>query len=301
MGQGPAPHFHDPRRRTRKRLAVAFGFTATLFLVELVGGFLSNSLALLSDAGHMLADLVALALTLLSIYWADKPATEQKTYGYYRLEVLVTLVNGALLLYVALQLAFEGTGRFFHPEVVNVGLMLPIASAGLLVNLLCFFVLRTERELLVTRSAIYHVFSDMVSSIGVLAGGVVIRVTGWTRADTLASIFVASLIFVNAFKLLRETYNILMEASPAHISLPEVQTAICETDGVEGVEDLHVWSIGSSYYALSAHILVRDMQTTESEKLIERVAVRLEELFQITHTTLQVISTPGTAQNRCLR
>ncbi len=285
--------WHPPgnvRSKSRQRLGWAIALTLLLFVAEFAGGLWANSLALLSDAGHMLADILALTLSFLSLGWAARAATPQKTYGYYRLEVLATAVNGALLLYVALQIAWEALHRFLNPEAVDVKIMLPFAVAGALINLLCAVLLRKEHDHLVGRSALYHVLSDLASSIGVIIAGVAILFTGLRWLDTLAALVITVLIFVNAMKLLRETYDILMEGSPAHLDLEEVREEILKVAEIKDLQDLHVWTIGSDLLAATAHLQVENMDTRRSEDILQQVADLLRERYGITHTTFQIMS-----------
>ncbi|HLG19167.1 MAG TPA: cation diffusion facilitator family transporter [Bdellovibrionota bacterium] len=282
-------HLIDPmREKARHRLGIAAGITFVLFIVEIAGGLISNSLALLSDAGHMLADLFSLVLTLVSIWWATKPATHQKTYGYYRVEILVTLVNGVLMLFVAFQILWEAAHRLLHVEPVRLDIMLPIAAAGLIVNLISMFLLRHQMEHLATRSAFLHVLGDTLSSVAVVLAAGVMYVTNWLFFDPLLSALLAGWIAVTSVRLLRTAVDVLLEASPSHISLDKVRNAILEIDGVEDVHDLHVWTISSGFYAASAHILVHDMRTKESESIIHRISDRLRSEFSVTHATIQV-------------
>jgi cobalt-zinc-cadmium efflux system protein len=276
------------RLRARRRLLASAVLTGLFFAVELAGGFLSNSLALLSDAGHMLGDLAALTLSLISIRWALKEATSRKTFGYYRAEVLATLMNGALLVYVALQVLIEAASRFLSPESVDLRVMLPIAAAGLAVNVASVVLLHGFSDHLVTRSAFYHVLSDAFSSLCVIASGLVMMRTGWRLADPVVSVVIAVLILRNAYLLLKESFDILMEASPAGLEIPNVRQAILDVPGVLGVHDLHVWTIGSGFLSASAHVVVRDVGLRESGAIVERITAMLRERFSIGHTTVQV-------------
>ena len=281
-------HSQDPRRDARKKLKLAFVLTFLFFLAELAGGLWSNSLALLSDAGHMLGDLVALTLSLLSIVWASKSADMHKTYGYHRAEVLATLVNGALLLYVALQILMEAGRRIVRPESVELRIMLPVAVAGLAVNVICAFLLRSHAGHLVTKSAFYHIVSDLISSVCVILAGLVMFITHWKWVDAPMSAVIALLIVRNAYVLLKEVYDILMEASPPGVRIQEVREALLKIDGVEDVHDLHVWTIGSGFCAASTHLVVRNMEIRQGSGIMEAVNGLLRDRFQIEHTTVQL-------------
>lgn len=286
-------HSHEPisdtRTRASGRLRIAALLTGLLFIAEAIGGFASNSLALLSDAGHVLGDLIALLLSLFSIHWASKPATAQKTYGFYRMEVLATLTNGALLVFIALQVFLEAIARVQSPESVKVGPMLAIAVGGLLVNALALALLHgVSRDHLATRAAFLHVLSDLLASFGVVAAGVAIKLTGKTWVDPVVSMVVALLILRSAYRLLKEAYDILMEGAPANVDLREVNLAILAVPGVEDIHDLHVWTISSGFFAASAHLITQNITTRESEAIVSAVSHVLKERFAINHTTFQV-------------
>ncbi len=284
---------HDTRAHATHRLRIAGTLTLALFGAEVIGGVLSHSLALVSDAGHMLADLFALGLSLLSIAWATKPADRRKTFGYYRIEILASLINAALLLFVAFQIFFEAWHRLKQPDQINLRLMFPIAVAGLLVNVISIFLLRSQRHHLTMRAAFLHVVSDTISSVGVVGAAIIIFFTGMTWVDTALSGLIALLILVSAFRLLREAADILLESSPSHLSLEDVSETIRSVVGVEGLHDLHVWTITSGFHAASAHILVKNMDVSESEKIVSEINQKLKLKFSINHTTLQV----GTIQS----
>lgn len=282
-------HPHGPEKRTAtKRLWISVGITAFILVLEVVGGILSNSLSLLSDAGHVFTDLAASSLILLSIWWARKPPSPQNTYGYYRVEILATTINGGLLLFIALQILREAVGRLLAPQPIQLGVMLPVAAAGLVANGISAFLLHHDRDHLATRSAYFHVLSDMVSSFGVVVGALLIHATGLLWIDAAVALGIAGLILYGGYHLLRESVSILMEASPAHIPLTEVERAIRAVPGVESVHDLHVWTISSGYLAASAHIEVRPMETRQGDAIVRAVSENLKEKFGISHPTLQL-------------
>lgn len=279
-------HPHEHRWGSRSRLALAFWTQTAFFLVELVGGLLTNSLALLADAGHMLSDVGALGLSLLALHWASKPATARKTYGYHRLEILVALVNGLILWGMAAYILYEAYLRIYQPPAISGLPMLIIASLGLLVNLLGMFVLYPHREhSLNLRSAFLHLLADSLGSVTAIAAGVAILWQGWYWFDPLAGAVVGLMIILGSWQLVWEAADILLEATPKHIDLEQVQTALEAHPGVAHVHDLHVWTIASGIYALSVHVGVdgrddRDCLTWELEELLRR-------RFGVEHATIQ--------------
>ncbi|MFH1263291.1 MAG: cation diffusion facilitator family transporter [Pseudomonadota bacterium] len=287
------PHNHGPLKKTATtRLWISVGLTAFIFVLELVGGWLSNSLSLLSDAGHVFTDVMASGLILLSIWWAAKPPSARNTYGHYRAEILATLINGGLLLFIAFQILLAAWHRLFTTEVIRTGVMLPIAIAGLVGNGISVVLLHNDREHLATRSAYFHVLSDTISSIGVVLAGFAIAKTGWTILDPLMAFAIAGLILFGGYRLVKEAVSILMEASPAHVKLEAVERQILSVPGVEAVHDLHVWTISSGYLSASAHIQVHPMDTRASDAIVRGVSTRLSEEYGITHATLQVETLP---------
>src|SRR5687768_1399224 len=243
------------------RLRVVLVLTATFMVVEAVGGWLSGSLALLADAGHMLTDVGALALSLLSSWIAQRPADHTKTYGYLRWEILAALVNGAALFGIAALVVVEAIQRIQEPQPIRTGLFLAVASAGLLVNLVSLAVLHSHRAgSLNVRGAYLHVMGDALGSVGALAAAAVIALTGWTQADPIASILLSILILVGAARLLRDSTDILLESVPRHVSMAEVQRRMLAVPGVEAVHDLHVWTVTSGMVAMSGHAVVPDLE-----------------------------------------
>ncbi len=234
--------------------------TGGFMVVEAVGGWVSGSLALLADAGHMLTDVGALGLTLLTAWIGRRPADDSKTYGYLRWEILAALVNGAALFGIAGWVIVEAVGRLGHPPVIRTGLFLVIAAAGLVVNLAGLFLLHASRDhSLNTRGAYLHIMGDLLGSIGALGAALIILFTGWTLADPIVSILLSLLILVGAWRLLRESTDILLEAVPGHLSMPEVQRRILAVPGVAAVHDLHVWTVTSGMVAMSGHAVVPDL------------------------------------------
>lgn len=245
----------------QRRLRWVLVLTGTFMVVEAVGGWLSGSLALLADAGHMLTDVGALALSLLTAWIAQRPANDSKTYGYLRWEILAALVNGAALFGIAAWVVIEAIQRIQEPQPIRTGLFLAVASAGLLVNLISLAVLHSHRAgSLNVRGAYLHVMGDALGSVGALAAAAVIALTGWTQADPIASILLSILILVGAGRLLRDSTDILLESVPRHVSMAEVQRRMLAVPGVEAVHDLHVWTVTSGMVAMSGHAVVPDLE-----------------------------------------
>jgi cobalt-zinc-cadmium efflux system protein len=283
-----ASHVHPHRfHRSRRRLQLAFWTQLGFFGVELAGGILANSLALLADAGHMLSDVGALGLSLLALQWTARPPTAQKTFGYHRLEILVALVNGLVLWAMAGYIFYEAASRFFQPPVINSRPLVLIAGLGLLVNLLGMYVLYPSREHNINlRSAFLHLLADSFGSVAAIAAGLAIWWRGWYWFDPLAGAIVAVMIVISSWQLVWEAANILLESTPRHIALSEVQQSLESHPQVKQVHDLHIWTIASGIYALSVHVTIdnhsnRDCLTLELEDL-------LRQRFGLEHNTIQI-------------
>jgi cobalt-zinc-cadmium efflux system protein len=283
-----ASHVHPNRfHRSRRRLQLAFWTQLAFFGVELAGGILTNSLALLADAGHMLSDVGALGLSLLALQWTARPPTAQKTFGYHRLEILVALVNGLVLWAMAGYIFYEAASRFFQPPVINSRPLVLIAGLGLLVNLLGMYVLYPSREHNINlRSAFLHLLADSFGSVAAIAAGLAIWWRGWYWFDPLAGAIVAVMIVISSWQLVWEAANILLESTPRHIALSEVQQSLESHPQVKQVHDLHIWTIASGIYALSVHVTIdnhsnRDCLTLELEDL-------LRQRFGLEHNTIQI-------------
>jgi cobalt-zinc-cadmium efflux system protein len=278
----------DSYGKNRSALVFALAITVVIMAVEVVGGLLSGSLALLSDAGHMLTDAGALGLALFALYFSRKPATDERTYGFYRLEVLSALLNGALLILIAGFIFFEAFQRFFHPRQVDGVLMLAVAAVGLLANLLAAAVLsRGSRENINVKGALFHVLSDAFSSCGVLVGGLVIIFRGYLLIDPIIGAVIGILILRGAFELVTESVDILLESTPRDVSLSAVAGAIKKTKGVLDVHDLHIWTIAPGLHALSTHIHVDDALLSDCGDISKEIKVVLRKKFRITHVTLE--------------
>lgn len=277
---------HEHHGSPTGRLVVVLGLTAVFMVVEAVGGWISGSLALLADAGHMLADVGALSLALLTAWIGLRPADDRNTYGYRRWEILGALVNGAALFAIAGWVLVEAFQRFGNPPQVRSGLMLAVAAGGLLVNAIALAVLHgAHHHNLNTRGAYLHVAADLFGSLAAIAAALIIRTTGWLLADPVLSVVVAILILGGAFRLMRESTDVLMEAVPRNVSLPEVERVILGVPGVEAVHDLHVWSVTSGLVAMSGHATVPDL--ARHPQVLERIKQALAGQG-IAHVTVQL-------------
>jgi cobalt-zinc-cadmium efflux system protein len=273
----------------QRGLSVAILITATVMAVEAVGGILSNSLALLSDAGHMFTHFIALGLALLAVRMARRPATRTKTYGYYRAEILVALANGIILVFLALYIFYEAHLRFLQPPEVRGPMMLGVAIVGLGANLVVLLALkRTGSESINIRSAFMHVLSDTLSSVGVIIAGLIIIFTGTYVADPLVSVLIGAMILIWAIGLIREAGSILLEAVPKHIDVREITSEVKKVKGVRDLHDLHVWTITSGMHAMSGHLLIEDQMVSKAAEILNEVNELLRLKFGIAHTTLQL-------------
>jgi cobalt-zinc-cadmium efflux system protein len=281
-------HAHDhARAASRRALAVALALTASYTVVEVVGGVVAGSLALLADAVHMLSDNVALALALAAAWLAAKPATSERSFGYQRAEVLAALANGVLLVALAIWIFAEAVLRLRDPGDVLGGWMLVIALIGLVVNIAAGLVLSRARDHSVNVEAAFrHVFADLLGSLGVAVAAVVILTTGWVEADSLVSILIGVLVLASAWLILRDSTGILLESTPRGIDADELGRRLASAPGVVEVHDLHVWTITSGFPALSAHVLVRPGEDCHARRRELEQLLRGE--FGIEHTTLQV-------------
>lgn len=256
-------------------------------IAEAAGGWLVNSLALIADAGHMLTDVCALALTLGAIWFAARPATSKKTYGYYRLEILAAFINGIALVLLSIWVIYEAVQRWQSPpEIAGFELTL-IAAGGLVVNLIAAYLLHSDHKHdLNMRGAWLHVMGDLLGSVTAIVAGLLILTLGWFWADAVCSVLISLIIIFGAWRLIMESVNVLLEGTPRHINLSAVESAILHTDGVAGVHDLHVWTISSGIDALSAHIS-HDESVMHSE-LLAVIRQKLHDGFGIDHLTIQM-------------
>ena len=264
------------------------GLTAAYMVAEAAGGWLTGSLALLADAGHMLADVAALVLALLAARFGARPASPTKTFGYYRLEILAAFTNGVVLVLVSLYILYEAYGRWLSPpEIERPGAVTAVAAGGLLVNLVCAWLLHGEHERdLNVRGAWLHVIGDAAGSVGAILAGALVALYGWHRADPLFSAVIGLLIVWSSWNLIREATNVLLEGTPAHINLAAVEGVIRETRGVEDVHDLHVWTITSGRDALSAHVV--HAHAVSPPELLKSLRSKLHDQFGVDHLTIQM-------------
>jgi cobalt-zinc-cadmium efflux system protein len=271
----------------RRRLGLVLAITAVYMVAEFIGGILTNSLALLSDAGHMLTDVAALALALFALWFSQRPATPRKTYGFYRLEILAAFFNGLILLGLSGYIIYDAILRFRTHEHVHGAGLLGIALGGLVVNLVGAYILQHgHAHSLNVRAAFYHLLGDLFGSVGAVAAGILIVVYQWYLADPILAIAISLLIIVNAVGLVRDAADVLLEAVPPHIDLEEIRGALMQVKGVVGIHDLHVWTITSGMYALSCHVVVIPDAFTIAK--LEEIRHRLHDQCDIPHQTIQL-------------
>jgi len=280
-------HAHDARAQDKRRLALVLALSALYLGAELAGGLLTGSLALLADAGHMLADVGALALALFAFWLAERPASAARTFGWRRFEILAALANGLVLALVALGVAFEAVERLQAPRPVLGLPAFAIASGGLVVNLVGMLLLRHGRERsLNLRGAWLHLLGDALGSVAAMASGLLIWAFDWRAADPLASLAIAGLVLRSAWSLLRETVDVLLEAAPPHLDVDELRAALVAEPGVASVHDLHVWTITSGMVSLSCH--VHCTAGADGHAVLVRLQCLLRQRFDVHHATLQI-------------
>jgi len=278
------------REGEQRRLMVALGVALVATVAEAVGGWVSNSLALLSDAGHMLADAAAIGLSLFALRMAARPADSKRTYGYYRLEILAALVNGAVLFAIAAGIAVEGYRRLLHPEPVGVRTVVLLSCFGIVLNALGMWITHAGAHgSMNLRSTFLHLAGDLLNSIGVLVSALLIAWTGQLAVDPVVSFLIAGTIVWSAIRLCREAVDVLLEGAPGHIPVADVSSAIAQVPGVAAVHDLHVWTITSGLVALSCHIVVTcdGPECRSHDEILTEAKAVLRERFAIEHTTIQ--------------
>jgi cobalt-zinc-cadmium efflux system protein len=282
---GPG-HIHTSGEVHARGLRIALALTALFFVVEVAGGFFANSLALLADAGHMLTDVAALGLSLFVAWFSRQPETPSKTYGYLRWEILAAFLNGTTLLLISAWIISEAVLRLRHPQPVASGLMLGVAAASVVTNLASAWVLHGgSRASLNLRGAYIHVLGDLLGSVGTVVAALVVRFTGWLPADPLASIIMTVLIVRGSWRLVRESVDILLESTPAHLSTGAIRSQLSAIPGIESVHDLHVWTVTSGVIAMSAHAIVREPD--RHQHVLEHIHDAMR-LFGIDHVTIQL-------------
>ena len=289
MTQHLAVGKEDPRTQQRHRLLVVLALTLSFMIVEVIGGLLTGSLALVADAGHMLTDAAGIMLSLLAIWFASKPPTPQNTFGYVRLEILAALANGVLLFSMAVFILYETYRRIESPPDILTGPMLAIAVVGLVINLASAWFLHARAdESLNLRGAYLEVLGDAIASLGVILAAIIIQTTGWLLADPLISGAIGLLILPRTWNLMKQAVQILMEGVPAHLDVTEIERAMRASHGVQDVHDLHVWTLTSGKEALSAHVLVGDL--ADGRHILADLQQCLRDRFAIEHTTIQLES-----------
>lgn len=280
-------HRHDRAQKSGKRLILVVVLTGLYMFAEFFGGLWTGSLALLADSGHMLADVAALLLALMALWFGARPATSQKTFGYYRLEILAALINGVGLTLISFFIFYEAYLRLSAPPAIRSVPMTIVAAGGLLINLVCAGLLHHDRQDdLNMRGAWLHIVGDALGSLGAIIAGGLIAVWGWNAADPIISILIALLIVWSSWHLMREATNVLLEGTPAHINLAAVEDAILETEGVSNVHDLHVWTITSGREALSAHVI--HAYSISQPTLLKELRTKLHDRFGVDHLTIQM-------------
>ena len=279
---------HEHGRSSRGSLKLALIITSAFFVAEFAGALYTNSLALLADAGHMLTDVAALSLSSFAIWFATRRPTPRKTYGFYRVEILVALLNGVFLVLIALYVFYEAYHRFLNPPVVKADWMLVVAVMGLAANLTSAFLLYgNHRESLNMRGAFFHVLSDAVGSVGAILASLAIMFGGYAIADPLISIVVGGLILSSSWILIRDAVDILLESTPAHINIVNLREQLSKLEGVGSIHDLHVWTLTSGVLAMSCHVVVTGEDQGRGH-VLSRVNTVARESFRIDHTTIQI-------------
>lgn len=282
-------HFEEAREGNKKGLIIALIITTGIMVLEFFGGLITNSLALLADAGHMLSDSSSLFLSLVAIWFASIPPSPQKTYGFYRFEILAALFNGVTLFVITFFIIKEAYARFFDPQAVSSGPMMLIAVIGLAANLVSAWFLLQKGDVknnVNLRSAYLHVLGDALGSVGAILAGAIMLIFGWYVADPIISVLVSLLIVKSAWGIVKHSIHILMEGTPIMINQKDVITALLEIDGVVNVHDLHIWSITSGLDSLSCHILIEDHK--DSQIILQEAINKIKTSFKIEHTTIQI-------------
>ncbi|WP_282940795.1 cation diffusion facilitator family transporter [Paenibacillus sp. RC67] len=284
-------HLHHVKEQSKSKKTLWVTLILTLFftIVEIIGGILSNSLALLSDSAHMISDVLALGLSMVAIYLATRPPNARFTFGYLRFEIIASFLNGLALAIIAIGIFVEGVRRFLHPEEIDFKLMLIISSIGLVVNVVLTVVLSRsmkEEENLNVQSALWHFIGDLLSSVGVIISATLIYFTGLQWFDPLISVVIGGIIFIGGWKIIKESYMILMESVPDRFNLDEIRSAIAQVEGVEDVHEMHFWAISSDHYSLTAHVFIDNK--IQPFCIILAINETLKEKYGIEHSTIQM-------------
>ncbi|GGJ42735.1 cation diffusion facilitator family transporter [Virgibacillus salexigens] len=291
-------HGHHHHTSNKKVLFWSFILITAFMVIEAIGGYVTNSLALLSDAGHMLSDAAALGLSLLAFKIGERQATSSKTYGYRRFEIIAAFINGITLIVISIYIFYEAFHRFIEPPNVSANMMI-IAIVGLIVNVVVAWMLMRgdSEENLNIKSALLHVLGDLLGSVGAIIAGILILLFDWNIADPIASVIVAILILVSGYRVTRESIHILMEGKPSHVDIKEIKRNLKSLTGIKDVHDLHVWSITSEFPALSCHLVVDE--SVNRDELLNNANQLLKKQFNISHSTLQMEGIHTTIQKDC--
>ncbi len=288
MDQHGHGHQHDHRNSARGSLKIALIITATFLVAEFAGALYTNSLALLADSGHMLTDVAALGLSFFAMRFSTKRATPSKTYGFYRVEILAALLNGVLLVLIALYIFYESYHRLFNPPEVRADWMLVVAVMGLLANMASAYLLfGKHKDSLNVRGAFFHVLSDAVGSVGAIIASLMIMFGGYAIADPIISAIVAVLILSSSWILIRDAVDILLEGTPAHINIVNLREQLHGVEGVGSIHDLHVWTLTSGIMAMSCHVVAQDSRLSRTD-ILSRLRTVAKKSFHIDHTTIQI-------------
>ncbi len=284
MGHG---HSHTPAGKNKTRLVIVLALTTAYLVAEVVGGFLTGSLALLADAGHMLTDVAGLGMALMAIQFAERPATPERTYGFYRVEILAALINAVVLIGISGYILYEAYHRFRNPQQVQSGAMLGVATVGLVVNLIGIRLLRSaSEESLNMKGAYYEVLSDMLTSIGVIVAAIIMLTTGWYYADPIISAGIGLFILPRTWMLLKDAVGVLLEGTPSDVNVASLRESIAGVHGVASVHDLHVWSLTSGVNAMSVHAVLANHAL--HDEVLAAVQKKVTSEFKISHATVQV-------------
>ncbi|WP_139990469.1 cation diffusion facilitator family transporter [Paenibacillus paridis] len=282
-------HGHSHAPNNKAGLLIALIITASIMVLEFVGGLVTNSLALLSDSGHMLSDTAALALSLVAMWFAVRPKSSSRTFGFHRFEILAALLNGVTLFVIAAFIVAEAIKRFAEPPTVASGSMMIIAGIGLLANLASAWFLMRKADIkdnLNVRSAYLHVLGDAIGSVGAIVAGILMSLFSWYIADPIISVIVALLILKSAWGIIQSTVHILMEGTPAHVDAEQVKQTLLRISGVKDVHDLHIWTITSGLDSLSCHLTVEE--SVDCQNVLQEAIQQIAEDFHIEHTTIQI-------------
>jgi len=282
-------HTHHSGLSVGNKLKFGIILTSFILIAEVVGGILSNSLALLSDAGHVFADIIALSLSWYGVKQAERPPSSHMTFGYHRVGVIIAIANAISIFVIALVILYEAYHRLQQPPEVNSLLMLSVAIVGLATNAFVAFWLRKEQHSnLNVRSAFWHALGDALASVGVIIGGIIMLLSGWFWVDPIISVFIGLIITLAGWRILKEGLKVLLEATPQHVDIKEMINTLNLIPGVKDVHDIHVWSISPELHSMSCHVLIEDIPTSQASDIREKIEHVLQQQFCIEHTTLQM-------------